>query len=84
MQKKRVFTRGYCLTNISPVLDIYGILLRKVINKSIRLPIKFYPETESHHSAKVKTLTLLDSGAGGVFINQDYQQTHRIPTQKLE
>ena len=27
---------------------------------------------------------LLDSRAGGVFINQDYQQTHRIPTQKLE
>jgi len=81
--------RGFLLgdiesTNIFLVLDIYSILLGKVINKSIRLPIKFYPKTGSHHSAKVETLMLLDSGAGGVFINWDYQQTHIISTQKLE
>ena len=50
---------------MSPVLDIYGVLLAKVENKSVRLPIKFYPESGSHHLSKVETLALLDSGAGG-------------------
>jgi hypothetical protein len=48
------------------------------------LPIKFYPETGSHHSSKVETHALLDSGAGGVFIDRDYQQNLGIPTHRLE
>jgi hypothetical protein len=72
------------MTNVSPILDIYGVLLGQVINKSIRLPIKFYPETGSHHSSKVETHALLDSGAGGVFIDRNYQQNLRIPTHRLE
>jgi hypothetical protein len=65
-------------------LEIDGVLLGKVTNKSIRLPIKFYPESGSRHSSKVETLALLDSGAGGIFINRDYQEKLRIPTQQLE
>ena len=66
------------------MLDIYSILLGRVINKSIRLPIKFYPESGSHHSAKVETLALLDSGAGGVFIDREYQRRLKIPTIPLQ
>ena len=69
---------------MSPVLDIYGILLAKVENKSVRLPIKFYPESGSHHLSEVETLALLDSGAGGIFIDRDYQQQLDLPTHPLK
>ena len=71
-------------TNVSPRLDIYGILHAEVENKSIRLPIKFYPESGSQHLSEVETAALLDSGAGGIFIDRDYQQELKLPTCSLK
>lgn len=64
-------------------MEINAALVAKVENKSIRLPIKFYPETGAHHSNKVETLALLDSGAGGIFIDRNFQESLGIPTHQL-
>ena len=64
---------------MSPILDIYGVLMAEVENKTVRLPIKFYPESGSQHLSEVETLALLDSGAGRIFINCDYQKKLNIP-----
>jgi hypothetical protein len=64
-------------------LEINAALVAKVENKSICLPIKFYPETGAHHSNKVETLALLDSGAGGIFIDRNFQESLGIPTHQL-
>jgi len=70
-------------TYASPVLEVNAALIACVENKSIRIPIRFYPESGAQHSSKVETLALLDSGAGGIFIDREYQQRLRIPTEQL-
>ena len=70
-------------TYVSPTMDIYGIFPTTFITKTIQTPIKFYPETGSHNPRKVETLALIDSGAGGIFMDQEYQQQLEIPTHQL-
>ena len=65
-------------------MDIYGLIKGKVESKSIQLPIKFYPESGSHHLSEVETLALLDSGAGSIFIDRNYQQELGLPTCPLK
>ena len=42
------------------------------------IPIKLECEKRSPQKA-VATTTLTDSGAGGVFLNTNFAQTHRLP-----
>jgi len=48
-------------TSASPYLDIHSVLVAKVDNKSISIPIAL---EQSEHKT-VETLALIDSGAGG-------------------
>ena len=66
------------MTPVSPVLDIHSVLANMTINV-ISLPI-FIKKSESEN---VKTLTLIDSGAGGKSINQKYAEQLGLPIQPL-
>ena len=71
---------------MSPILDVYldinGVLLGVVAAKSIKLPVKFYPKSNTRQNAK--TLTLIDSGAGGIFIDSTYQEKLKLPKYPLD
>ena len=67
-------------TSASPYLDIHSVLVARVDNKSISIPVAL---EQSEHKT-VETLALIDSGAGGQFIDQKFVQKHRLPTQDLE
>jgi len=59
-------------TSASPYLDIHSVLVAKVNNKSISIPIAL----EQSEQETVETLALIDSGAGGQFIDQNFVQKH--------
>jgi hypothetical protein len=71
---------------VSPVLDVYldinGVLLGVVATKSIKLPVKFYPKSNTHQNTE--TLALIDSRAGGIFIDSTYQERLKLPTYPLD
>ena len=63
---------------VSPSLNIHAV--QTTINaNSILLPIEIKDECKS-----IKTLALIDSGAGGKFINQKYVEQLGLPVQTLE
>ena len=63
---------------MSPSLNIHTV--HTIINaNSILLPIEIKDECKS-----VETLALIDSGAGGKFINRKYAERLRLPIQTLE
>ena len=49
-------------------------------NNSISLPISITNQNKKN----VETLTLIDSGAGGKFINRKYAEQQKFPVQNLE
>jgi hypothetical protein len=66
--------------SVSPILDIYSVEQTKDSNE-ITFPITF----ESNRSKEiVETQTLIDSGAGGTFIDQNYARKLNLETQLLE
>ena len=66
---------------ISPVLDIYSVNITKIMSNSISIPI-LINHNESEET--VKTLGLLDSGAGGQFIDQNYARKAGFEIKKLD
>ena len=66
-------------TSVSPSLDIYSVVAN-VDSQSMEIPMSIL-----HNEGKtVETETLLDSGAGGVFIDQNYARRLRLETQTLK
>ena len=65
--------------SISPVLDMYRITAKNMQSNSFSIPVQVCDDTKS-----IKTLALIDSGAGGKFIDQAYAQKFGIKVQKLE
>ena len=66
------------LTSVSPVLDIHSVIANMTVNM-ILLPILI----KKSESESVETLALIDSRAGGKFINQKYAEQLRLPIQPL-
>ena len=65
--------------SVSPSLNIHTV--HTCINaNSILLPI----EIKKSEYESVETLALIDSGAGGKFINRKYVEQLRLPVQTLE
>ena len=66
---------------ISPGLDVYSVTIAKIISNSISVPILI-----NHDESKktVETLGLLDSGAGGEFIDQNYARKAGFKIKKLD
>ena len=66
-------------TLVSPSLHIHSVTTHITAN-IISLPIKI---KKSEHES-VETLALIDSGAGGKFINQNYAEKLGLPIRNLK
>ena len=65
---------------ISPVLDMYHITAKNMQSNSFSIPMQLRNDTNQ----TVETLALIDSGAGGKFIDQNYAWKLGVKIQKLE
>ena len=63
----------------SPVLDMYSITAQTMQINSLSIPVQICDTDKI-----VEILALIDSGAGGKFIDQNYVQKLGIKTQELE
>ena len=72
---------GVASTSISPILDIYSVNIAKIMSNSISVPILINCD-ESKET--VETLGLLDSGAGGQFIDQNYAKKAGFKIKRLD
>ena len=64
--------------SISPILDMYHITAEHMQSNSFSIPVQI------RNDKNVKTLALIDSGAGGKFIDQNYVRKLGVKVQKLE
>jgi hypothetical protein len=58
-------------TSVSPYLDVYSVTIANISRNSISVPIEI-------GSSKQTVETLIDSGAGGLFIDQNYAKNFDI------
>jgi hypothetical protein len=56
---------------VSPYLDVYSVTIANILRNSISVPINI-------GSSKQTVETLIDSGAGGLFIDQNYAKNFDI------
>ena len=68
-------------TPTSPCLDIYSVTVATIKSKSLSIMILI---NETEENKTVETLGLVDSGAGGQFIDQNYTQQKGFKTKKLD
>ena len=68
-------------TSTSPVLDIFSVNLATIKSNSLSIPISIKCTEENQ---TVETLGLIDSGARGKFIDQNFTKTIGLKTQSLE
>ena len=72
--------RGSGSTPASPVLHIHTVLAAQILNKnSLFIPVALESEGKT-----VETLGLIDSGAGGKFIDQNFAKEEGLKTKDLE
>jgi hypothetical protein len=69
------------LTPVSPSLEIYSVTTATIQSNKLSIPIKI---SGTEVKENVKTLGLIDSGAEGKFINQNYAKTEGFKLHKLE
>ena len=67
--------------SISPMLDIYSVVTAQIVSKSMQIPILIKSDNEKE---SIKTSGLIDSGAGGEFIDQNYARKSSFKFQKLD
>ena len=78
----RIFKGGTCL-NVSKSLDMYSnVIVAEIEKKSMLLPILISSEKDKGRT--VETKALLDTGAGGKFIDQNFILANGIRTSKLD
>ena len=66
--------------SVSPSLDIYSVSTTVINLNKLSTPIQI----EDTEERSIKTLGLIDSGAGGKFINQNNAKRMGFNTHKLE
>ena len=72
--------RGSGSMPASPVLHIHTVLVAQILNKNSL----FIPVTLESGRKTVETLGLIDSGAGGKFIDQNFAKEEKLETKNLE
>ena len=65
---------------MSPYLDIYNVTTATIHSNKLSIPIKMSDSIVE----SVETLGLIDSGAGGKFIDQNFTKESGFKTLKLE
>ena len=68
-------------TSVSPSLNIFSVYTARIVSNSMTILIKISGKTEKEN---VDTPGLLDSGAGGKFIDQNYARKSGFKIQQLE
>ena len=68
------------MTPASPFLSIHSVQAATILNKNSL----FIPITLDKKEKNVKTLGLIDSGAGGKFIDQNFSREQKLETKDLE
>ena len=63
---------------VSPRLNIQTVLVAKTNGKAMHIPISLIDKSTKK---TVDTQALIDSAAGGRFIDQNFVQRHKIKTQ---
>ena len=66
-------------TPASPVLSIHSVQAATVINKN-----SLFLEVMLEGKKNVETIALIDSGAGGKFIDQNFVKKEQLETKDLE
>ena len=66
--------------SVSPSLDIYSVSTTMINSNKLSIPIQI----EDTEERRIETLRLIDSGAGGKFIDQNYAKKMGFKTHKLE
>jgi len=69
------------LTSVSPCLDIFNVSTARIESNSLSIPIQISRKTEKE---TVETLVLIDSGARGEVIDQNYARNSGLNIQQLE
>ena len=69
------------MTSASPRLDIYSVVTAQIVSKSMQIPILIKSDNKKE---SIKTLGLIDSGAEGEFIDQNYARKSGFKIQKLD
>ena len=59
------------MSSVSPYLDIYSVTIAKISKNSIFVPIEI-------GLSKQTVKTLIDCGAGGLFINQNFARKFKV------
>jgi hypothetical protein len=59
------------LTSVSPYLDVYSVTIANISQNSISVPINI-------GSSKQTVKTFINSGAGGLFIDQNFAKNFEI------
>ena len=67
-------------TSASPSLDIYSVTTTMINSNKLSIPIQI----EDIEERSVEALGLIDSGACGKFINENYAKRMGFKTHKLE
>jgi hypothetical protein len=67
--------------SVSPSLSILSVLVAQVSNKSIVLPITLRENQKNREPVEIEAL--LDSGAGGLFIDETFAKENEFTQQKL-
>jgi len=68
-------------TSVSPSLNIFSVYTTRIVSNSMTIPIKISGKIEKEN---VDTPRLLDSGAGGKFIDQNNTRKPGFKIQQLE
>ena len=69
------------MTTISPVLEVFSVTLATIKSNSLSIPILI---ENTERKENVETLGLINSGAGGEFIDQNYVKSAGFKTQFLD
>jgi hypothetical protein len=69
--KEAGLKRRTASTSVSPYLDVYSVTIANISQNSISVPINI-------GSSKQNVETLIDSGAGGLFIDQNFAKNFEI------
>jgi len=65
----------------APCLDIFNVSTARIESNSLSIPIQISGKTENE---TIKTLVLINSGAGGELIDQIYARNSGLDIQQLE
>ena len=69
------------MTTVTPLISILNVIVAEIENKTMSIPVLLL--SKQNGKKNVKTKALLDTGAGGKFIDQNFVLRNNLRTHKL-